>query len=254
MTSSGEKGGTPDQWQDSESWKALPYEASGAMVRSLMLHLHKLREAKDVLTANLAHDPDLKKAATRKSRDAVQALLDVQRYLVFNPRTGQMATEAWLAKNIVAVGGKPQFKDPKKQNKSPRILTLRVVVTEPDSVTLTLDVGDEDGPRPVRCFDLSKATEEGGLKFFAEGWSYMGAETFEPDEDGLSDIENESEFDMNEYEDEIIDDSHGLAGLKLIGSLHRHAAVSFHRKSYYCIHSTVSRDRFYISQNHTQSV
>ena len=49
-----------------DEWKALPYEAAGAVARSLMRHCHTLSELRKSKTLLLEKDPQKKKAATQK--------------------------------------------------------------------------------------------------------------------------------------------------------------------------------------------
>ena len=146
---------------ETDQWKALPYEAAGALVRSLMLHCHKLANFQEAKAKALQDDPECKKASTQKCVERVEQNLHVEKYLVFNPRTGQMATEAWLGKHILVVAGKPKFKHPSKEHKNPKILTLKIKVLD-DNVELTLDISDSTiGQRPVRCFDLRSSQPQG---------------------------------------------------------------------------------------------
>ena len=73
---------------ENNEFKALPYEAAGAMVRSLMLHCHKLQLWIQALEDLLIEDPEMKKAATKKMAERVGSNKHVKRFLVFNRRTG----------------------------------------------------------------------------------------------------------------------------------------------------------------------
>eukprot|EP00438_Fugacium_kawagutii_P029588 Skav213420 [mRNA] locus=scaffold38:167382:172740:- [translate_table: standard] len=200
---------------DENEWKALPYEACGAVVRSLMLHLHKVNEARAAKDKLLAEDPQSKKAATVKAVAKAMSMQHVERYLVYNPRTGQLATEAWLSHHIQVVDGKPQWKNPTKKHHPPKVLTLEVKILDDAQVDLKLDLGDSV-PRPVRCFDLRTTASNGDLEFLTQGFGHMGHQNLD-DEDGNQEEVDFDEIDFpdeNEFDgaDELLDDSAGLAG------------------------------------------
>ena len=175
-----------------------------------MLHCHRLVNFQEAKAKALQDDPECKKVFTQKCMERVEQNLHVEKYLVFNPRTGQMATEAWLGKHIHVVAGKPKFKHPSKEHKDPKILTLEIKFLD-DNVELTLDISDSTiGPRPVRCFDLSSSQPQGDLTVLTMGFSHMGGSSIEEHEDGA--VESDGEIDPNEFEDEIPDDAQGLEG------------------------------------------
>ena len=206
--------------QDSNGeWKSLPYEAAGAMVRSLMVHLHKYSEAHVAMNQAVGDDPEKKKTVTKKLVEKVDQLSSIKKFMVFNPRTGQMATESWLVKHIQVVEGVPKFKHPNKQNANPKILTLGIQIAD-ETLDLTLDLGDNNmGPRPVRCYDLRKASPLGGVQILTEGFGHMGEQHLEGEEDendiDLDEVEfsdSDKERDENDYQHEIPGDEEGLEG------------------------------------------
>ncbi|CAL1164996.1 unnamed protein product [Cladocopium goreaui] len=212
-------GGTPQrctrfEWQIKDTdnaWKALPYEAAGAMVRSLMLHCHRFSEAKVARDKALEEDPEAKKAVTQKLVEKVAGLSHVDKYLVFNPRTGQLATEMWLSAHIQVVNGKPQFKHPSKQYKDPKILTLTIKIDN-GSLDCLLDLGNGDS-KPVRCYDLRSSATPTDMDILLGGFGHMADKWQDDDDEGdrWEDFD-EVDFDENEFEDQIVDDSNGLEG------------------------------------------
>eukprot|EP00438_Fugacium_kawagutii_P007704 Skav222593 [mRNA] locus=scaffold1852:30316:32970:+ [translate_table: standard] len=193
------------------SWKALPYEAAGAAVRSLMIHCRKLGEAQAAMEKALLDDPSQVKAVTKKLVERATGLLHVDRYLVFNPRTGQLATEMWLAKHIQVVDGKPQFKNANKKHKTPKILTLTVKI-ENGKLQLFLDLQCGGGPQPLRCYDLRSSEPQGDLQFLQVGFGHMADpwvdDALEGDDADFDDVR--SEPDENDFEDEMMADEQGL--------------------------------------------
>ena len=192
---------------DHGNWKSLPYEAVGALVRALMVHCHKLGELQVAKQQALDEDPSQKKAITKRLVEKANGMMHVDKYLVFNPRTGQLATETWLGKHIQIVNGKPQFRHPSKQNKDPKILTLTIKITD-GALALHLDLGN-GASRMVRCWDLRSSKPQGDLKVLEGGFGHMADPCLEGDEEDFDEVEFPDE---NEFEDEIMDDSHGLQG------------------------------------------
>lgn len=207
--------------QDTDNaWKALPYEATGAMVRSLMLHCHRFSEAKVARDKALEEDPEAKKSVTHKLVEKVAGLSHVDKYLVFNPRTGQLATEMWLSAHIQVVNGKPQFKHPSKQNKDPKILTLTIKIDN-GSLDCLLDLGNGDS-KPVRCYDLRSSAIPTDMDILLGGFGHM-ADKWQDDDDDEGDRGEDFEevdFDENEFEDQIVDDSNGLEGHDHVLGIH----------------------------------
>ena len=192
-------------------WKALPYEAAGALVRTLMRHCHAVMQLRIAKEKALSDDPNATKAATKKLVDKYTSYQSVEKYMVFNGRTGQMASEMWLSKHIHVVDGKPAFK--KATGKVPKILTLGVKIIN-GSLDLTLDFGNEVScAQPVRCMDLRTSQPQGELEALAAGFGHLGDENI--DSDGERDEPDFDEVDFqdeNEYEDDIVDDSAGIEG------------------------------------------
>jgi len=203
-----------------DEWKALPYEAAGAVARSLMRHCHTLSELRKSKALLLEKDPQKKKAATQKVCVKVDSMLHVDKYMVFNPRTGQMATEAWLSDHIQVVEGKPEFKRKRKNDIGPKIVTLGIKVLE-NTVDLTLDLSHGDmGARPIRCFDLRDSKPQGDLQYLSTGFGHLGEDSLEDESDVENwvdfdevDFEHGSQKDENDFDDEIPQDDLGIEGV-----------------------------------------
>ena len=184
-----------------------------------MRHCHVLGQLKLSRDKALVDDPNATKAVTRKLIEKVSQYHSVEKYMVFNPRTGQMASEAWLQQHIQVVNGKPEFK--KAKSKSPKILTLGIKITN-SSLDLTLDFGNaEPFAQPVRCMDLRSSQPSGDLESLTSGFGHMGQNELDSDCEGDEqpdfdevDFQDDVE-DENDYaeEDEIMDDVLGIQGL-----------------------------------------
>ena len=84
--------------KDSEGvYQALPYEIAHGVVRSLCLHISELREQRKVL-ANLEAS-DGKQAKLDAVKDKIEKLQSMDRFVVFNRRTGVVATNDWLSRH-----------------------------------------------------------------------------------------------------------------------------------------------------------
>lgn len=77
----------------------MPYEIAAEYVRTLMLHYKGLLDAEAVYDSHVAHDLEEKKEATKKAKRDLK-MKSAKRYIVMNRRTGQLATQEWVSKNI----------------------------------------------------------------------------------------------------------------------------------------------------------
>ena len=184
-------------------WESLPYEVASAYVRTLMIHGHELAEADLKVKELVALDPEVKKKKTQNAQEAHAKLLQAERWIVLNPRTGQLATQAWLAKYIKADGdGKPVLKDPKSRVK-PWVITLHFECL--DGVTsLHLQRDPSKSKQRIRCVDLTQRQERANLAFFMQGYAQLLAE--EDPDDG----DDEDGFASD---DSMVRDDEGLEGL-----------------------------------------
>ena len=188
-------------------------------MRSLMQHCHTLGNLSSSLAKALEEDPAVEKQSSKSLSQKLRALEDVERYIVFNPRTGQMATAAWIEKHILVQHGVPTFKKASKQNQTPKILTLGIKIKD-KSVKLTLDLGfDEKNPRPVRCLHLASRKAQSDLTELEQGYGHMGQPWDEDDQDldevDFPDDSSDNRKDENDFEDEIPDDAAGIEGHRL---------------------------------------
>ena len=188
--------------------------------------------ANDAKEKALENDPEMKKVTTQKLSQKHAELLKVERYLIYNPRTGQLATEQWLSKHIrVTDEGLPEFKNPSKKMMKPKIVTLAINIAG-NVIGLKLDLGLGSGQCPVRCYDLRKSETQGDLQVLVAGYEHLGADWSEeeggdaaqfdfdevdfsdggdgePNEDFNKKATDENDFDA---EDEIFGDEKGIQG------------------------------------------
>lgn len=174
----------------------MPYEIASAAVRTLAIQCSALSSAKTALQQCQATDPNLEKAGSLKAQDALTGLQDCTRYIVMNKRTGQIATQEFIAKSIKEENGKPVFK--KANSKiQPWIMSLkyRQVGLEAE---LELRLTNSTQFRKLRCLDLKTGERRGKIIALMESYPDMmdgnfdGAEseaesvaTMIGDEDGL---------------------------------------------------------------------
>ncbi|CAK9114704.1 Uncharacterized protein (Fragment), partial [Durusdinium trenchii] len=156
--------GTPQrctvfEWQvqvESGEWQSMSYELASAFVRTLMLHGAKLRAARNSFLELSALDEHLKKAATKKAKQEFENLKSVSRYMVFNPRTGELASQQWLNNHIQVMDGVPCMK--KKLGKAcPFIVTLGFDLLPVGDVKLTVKTAPD---KPV-IVDEEEMDDEG---------------------------------------------------------------------------------------------
>ena len=190
-----------------------------------MQHCHKVGLAEAAKKKALETDPEMKKQSTQNLSQRHEDLLKVERYLIYNPRTGQIATEEWLSKHIrVTNEGVPEYKNPSKKMMKPKIVTLAIDIVE-GSVSLQLDLGLGAGKCPVRCYDLRRSETQGDLQVLLSGYEHLAADwdeeedsetrNFDFDEvDFLDEACEEKATDENDFDaqDEIFGDEQGIQG------------------------------------------
>ena len=125
----------------------------------------------------------------------------------------------WLSAHIQVVNGKPQFKHPSKQYKDPKILTLTTKIDN-GSLDCLLDLGNGDS-KPVRCYDLRSSATPTDMDILLGGFGHMADKWQDDDDEGdrWEDFD-EVDFDENEFEDQIVDDSNGLEGHDHVLGIH----------------------------------
>ena len=200
------------QAEDS-SWESLPYEVASAFVKTLVFHCHKLCEADQKLEQLLASDPDANKKKTQTAKAEQQALRLSKRWIVLNPKTGQLATQAWLQKYLKnGPDDKPMLKDPKSRVK-PWIMIFHFLFADGDA-ELHLQK-DPDKPRQrIRCVDLRGGASRASLAFFMQGYEHLLREDEE---------EQDQEDEGYQSEGTMIDEEEGLEGMQ-------------HQNSIWCVH------------------
>jgi len=159
----------PFTMQDSSTiWQALPYEVAHGIVRTATLHCNDYTNAKEALQELKAKDPTMSKSKTVKASELVSGLENSRRFLVFNKRTGAVATPDWIAKNITtSPTGEPQGK-----TGSAWIMTLQIVL-EGSDFNLALKTSSDSEFRPVRCFSLKDGMEKSGIITLSEGYQHL---------------------------------------------------------------------------------
>lgn len=156
--------------QDSSSiWQALPYEVAHGIVRTATLHCNDYTNAKEALKELEEKDPTMSKSKTVKARDVVSGLENSIRFLVFNRRTGSVATPDWIARNITtSPTGEPEV----KSAKSAWIMKLQIVLVGSD-FNLALKTSSDSEFRPVRCFSLKDGMEKHRIINLCEGYQHL---------------------------------------------------------------------------------
>lgn len=146
------------------------------MVRTLVCHLKKFQDCKKELDGIL--EEDLEKPKNKKLKETVNSMKDACLFIIFNKRTGSVATADWVQKHIVRDNsGKPINKNPKSTAK-PCLMSLRVKMIEcPEKgltdIVLHLQV-KPDGPfQKVRCYSLQEGCEQSGMSLVLTGYDHL---------------------------------------------------------------------------------
>ena len=185
--------------QVNDEWQSLPYEIASSYVRTLMVHCHELFEAKKKAEALLGEDPEEKKKKTRDAKELHESLKKSQRWIVFNPKTGQLATQHWLQKHIKAdAAGKPVVKNSKSRVK-PWVMVFHFESQDGETV-LSLQRDPDKPQQKIRCVDIRNGQSHAALSFFMQGYQHFLDEEDEQD-------------DGEESEDTMVGEDEGLEGL-----------------------------------------
>ena len=197
----------PPSPQDAAQWHALPYEIASAYVRTLALTVNALQNSKKNLAVLREKDAHDSKPATIKARNEYTGLRNCKRWIVMNKRTGCMATQEFLAKNVRTSDGRPVFKK-MSAKQQPWVVTLGFKVENTDA-QLTLQLTTSSPFYNLRCFDLSKGQQRSKLTILLEGYEHMGHP--------LEDIDGDNDFSDNasESSETMIGSDQGLEGRTL---------------------------------------
>lgn len=118
----------------------------------------------------------------------------VDHYLIFNRRTGQVATGEWVRKHVITgPDNKPRMKNEASTAK-PWIMTLRIDLVE-SNVQVYLRPKDNESFRRVRCFALQEGREKAKLAHITSGYAHLIHEG-EGKGDGSG---SEQEGDINQW-------------------------------------------------------
>ena len=198
--------------QDANSgWQALPYEIASAYVRTLALHLHQLQVAKESYAQLIQSDPSEENPATRKAKSTISELKSTQRFIVMNARTGHLATQDWVSRNMTRkADGTPQWKNKHGSKTSPWVMTF-FFTAEGVAANLSLKLSQASTKRQVRCWDLRNGGERSKLSTLLVGYEHMMGANLEEDEEVQ--VEGSSDSDGESSATEI-GDQHGLEGPK----------------------------------------
>lgn len=163
-------------WQDSDGvWQQLPYEVAHGVAKTVTMHGADVAAAKKELVKLLETDTEENKTKTKKAREQTERLKNVERWMIFNRRTGQLAVPEWIQKHIQAdEQGRPQPKNPKTTSR-PWLMTLKIVMVDTANVEISLRTDQQENApfRRVRCLSLSQGTEKATLAHLTQGYSHL---------------------------------------------------------------------------------
>ena len=138
--------------QDTEQvYQPMPYEIAHGIARSTAKHCFNFQKLRREANKLLEQDPSSSKAKTKKAVEELEKMKSCFLYIVFNRRTGQVASSEWLRQHItVGEDGKPR---PARSNSraNPWITTLKFELVE-NEVRLSFRALETQEFRSVRCF------------------------------------------------------------------------------------------------------
>ena len=154
-------------------WQALPFEIAHGIVRTVVWHCDEYLKTKTELQS-LKDSEVGKKSKIEKLEEKLIGLRSADRFIVYNKRTGGVATAEWLSKHIKAdAAGKPMVKSESSRSKSSAwIMTLRFQFVSHD-FNISLRTTDDSSFRRIRCFSLRDGIQRGGLFHLAEGYAHV---------------------------------------------------------------------------------
>ena len=160
--------------QDNDQWLQLPYEIAHGVVRTVTKHVYDYLLAKSRLKKLVEGDPEQKKSKTVNAQINVKRKEHVDLFMIFNRRTGQIATPEWTNKHLVAdSSGRPVLKNESAKVK-PWVMTLRLRILEVGDIQIGLRSGEDDSEfKDVRCFDLDKQLSNKKIANIAEGYGHL---------------------------------------------------------------------------------
>lgn len=125
---------------------------------------------------------------TQKLRDTVSGLLSADRFLIFNRRTGDLATQEWVTKYVTSTPEeRPVLKNDKSKVKM-WVMTLRIELSDghdgAGSATLGLRPTDEGEFQAVRCWDLQEGRPKDGILRICRGYQHL-LHDGEPDDEEI---------------------------------------------------------------------
>lgn len=166
---------------DGLEWQSLPYEIAHGIAKVLAAHIHELNGTKKEHAKELQNDPAHAKAKTQKLRTKVEKMQNADTFLVFNRRTGDLATSEWTKKYLIAsADGKPQLRNDKGKLKI-SVITLRIVIVD-GAVNLSLRSSDDRPFQKVRCWSLEQGRSNSKLAQLMTGYQHLLRD--DPESDG----------------------------------------------------------------------
>ncbi len=174
------------------------------MAKTVTMHGSDVAAAKKELKKQLETDTEEIKTKTKKAREHAEKLKNVERWMIFNRRTGQLAVPEWVQKHIHAdEHGRPQPKNPKTTAR-PWLMTLKIVMVDGTNVEISLRTDHQESApfRQVRCLSLMQGTEKATLAHLTDGYAHLVSGNEEAD---ASDAEDRPLLEINlEYCIELI--------------------------------------------------
>ena len=175
--------------QDDNQWLQLPYEIAHGIVRTVTKHVYDYLSANSRFKKLVEEDPEQKKSKTVNAQINVKRMEHVDLFIIFNRRTGQIATPEWTSKHLAAdSSGRPVLKNQSAKVK-PWVMTLRLRILEVGDIQIGLRSGDDDSEfKEVRCFDLDKQLSNKKIANIAEGYGHLlqNLDTSEDQEENFS--------------------------------------------------------------------
>ena len=164
-----------DAFQDkSGQFQALPYELAHGIAKTATKHCYDYQVARRDYYEKLEQDPTCSKAKTVKAKEDLEKLKAVDLYMVFNRRTGQMATREWMKTYLTTdEHGIPK---PKKENSTakPWIACLRFELgLDLHKVSLAFKITEGGEFREVRLFHFEDGMTTTKINVFTDGYKHL---------------------------------------------------------------------------------
>lgn len=164
-------------YQDEKGeFQQLPFELAHGIARAVTQACFDFQNARKEYRVLKEEDPTEMKNKTIKAKENLEKLKSPDLYLVFNRKTGHMATAEWMKRNMLP--GPDGVPRPRKENSTAKpwitCVQFRVLQAEKDfSVALKFQVSEGSPFRRVRLFCFENGSSSMKVAMMTAGYQHL---------------------------------------------------------------------------------